>query len=76
VAAVAVQLHVSPARVAAALAPLFAAGTADLASPAFATAARSLGVSPQRLNAALVQAKESLGRGAPPSASGGAKSKS
>lgn len=76
VAAMAGQLHVSPARVAAALAPLFAAGRADSSSPAFAAAARMLGVSPQRLNAALVQAKESLGRGAPPPASGSGKSRS
>ena|ERR1700761_3542405 len=59
-ASVARMLHVTTARAAAALQPLFAAGHADTSSPAFATAARSLGVSPQQLNAALGQAKQSL----------------
>ena len=60
VAAVAQALHVSPARVSAALAPLFAAGRADTSSPAFAAAARSLGVSTKQLSAALTHAKQSL----------------
>ena len=60
VAAVAAQLHVSPARVAAALQPLFAAGRADTSSPAFAAAARALGVSPGQLDAALRHAKQTL----------------
>ena len=60
VAVVARDLHLSPARVAAALAPLFAAGHADPDSPAFAAAARALGVSTQQLNTALVHAKQSL----------------
>ena len=59
-AAVARELHASTARVSAALRPLFAAGRADTSSPAFAAAARSLGVSTQQLNTALVHAKESL----------------
>ena len=63
VAAVAAQLHVSPARVAAALQPLFAAGHADTSSPAFAAAARALGVSTGQLDAALMHAKESLAQG-------------
>jgi hypothetical protein len=63
VAAVAAQLHVSPARVAAALQPLFAAGHAGTSSPAFAAAARSLGVSTGQLDAALVHAKRSLAQG-------------
>jgi len=60
VAAVAGELHVSTARVSAALQPLFAAGHADTSSPAFAAAARALGVSTGQLNAALVHAKQSL----------------
>jgi hypothetical protein len=60
VAAVAAALHVSTARVGAALRPLFAAGHADPSSPAFAAAARALGVSTQQLSAALMHAKESL----------------
>ena len=60
VAAVAAGLHVSTARVGAALRPLFAAGRADTSSPAFAAAARALGVSAGQLNAALVHAKQSL----------------
>jgi hypothetical protein len=60
VAVVARDLHRSTARVAAALAPIFAAGHADPDSPAFAAAARSLGVSTQGLIAALTHAKESL----------------
>src|SRR5262244_2562504 len=59
-AAVAQQLHVSTARVNAALQPLFAAGRADTSSPVFAAAARSLGVSTQQLFAALAHAKQSL----------------
>jgi 2-hydroxychromene-2-carboxylate isomerase len=62
-AAVAQALHVSTARVSAALRPLFAAGHAETSSPAFAAAARSLGVSAQQLNAALIHAKESLAAG-------------
>ena len=58
-AAVAGELHLSTARVSVALAPLFAAGSADPSSPVFAAAARSLGVSAQQLDAALVQAKQS-----------------
>jgi 2-hydroxychromene-2-carboxylate isomerase len=60
VAAVAAELHVSTARVSAALQPLFAAGRADTSSPAFVAAARALGVSTEQLNAALVRAKQSL----------------
>ena len=63
VAAVARELHVSTARVSAALQPLFAAGHADTSSPAFAAAARSLGVSAQQLSAALAQGKQSLAGG-------------
>jgi hypothetical protein len=63
VAAVARELHVSTARVSAALRPLFAAGQADPSSPVFAAAARSLGVSTQQLSAALVNAKQSLAPG-------------
>jgi hypothetical protein len=59
-AAVARELNISTARVKAALRPLFAAGAADPASPVFAAAARSLGVSAQQLYSALVHAKESL----------------
>jgi hypothetical protein len=39
---------------------MFAAGHADPASPEFAAAARSLGVSVQQLTDALTHAKESL----------------
>ncbi|MGH3179396.1 MAG: hypothetical protein ACRDPF_36650, partial [Streptosporangiaceae bacterium] len=60
VAAVAGGLHVSTARVSAALQPLFAAGHADTSSPAFAAAARALGVSTQQLDTALTHAKQSL----------------
>lgn len=60
VAVVAQDLHLSSARVAAALAPLFAAGHADPDSPVLAAAARSLGVSTQGLIAALTHAKLSL----------------
>ena len=60
VAAVAAELHVSAARVSAALQPLFAAGHADTSSPAFAAAARALGVSTGQLDAALAHAKQSL----------------
>jgi hypothetical protein len=62
-AAVARELHVSTARVSAALRPLFAAGRADTSSPVLAAAARSLGVSAQQLNTALVHAKQSLAPG-------------
>ena len=62
-AAVAQELHISAAQVNAALQPLFAAGRADTSSPAFAAAARSLGVSPQQLSAALAHAKQSLAPG-------------
>jgi len=62
-AAVARELHVSTARAGAALRPLFAAGRADTSSPAFAAAARSLGVSTQQLNTALGHAKQSLAAG-------------
>jgi hypothetical protein len=62
-AAVARELHLSAAQVNAALRPLLAAGRADPSSAAFATAARSLGITPQRLLAALVQAKQSLAGG-------------
>ena len=62
-AAVARELHVSKAQVNAALQPLFAAGWADPSSPAFAAAARSLGVSTQQLSDALVHAKQSLAGG-------------
>jgi hypothetical protein len=62
-ATVARALHVSTARASAALQPLFAAGHADTSSPAFAAAARSLGVSTQQLNAALAHAKQSLAEG-------------
>jgi len=63
VAAVARELHVSAARVSAALEPLFAAGHADTSSPAFAAAARALGVSAEQLNTALMHAKQSLAQG-------------
>jgi 2-hydroxychromene-2-carboxylate isomerase len=62
-AAVAQELHVSTAQASAALQPLFAAGQADTSSPAFAAAARSLGVSTQQLAVALAQAKQSLAQG-------------
>jgi len=62
-AAVAQALHVSTARVDAALRPLFAAGRADSSSPVVAAAARSLGVSTQQLIAALGHAKQSLAPG-------------
>ena len=63
VAAVAAELHVSTARVSAALQPLFAAGHADTSSPVLAAAARALGVSTGQLNAALMHAKQSLAQG-------------
>ena len=63
VAAVAAELHVSAARVGAVLQPLFAAGHADTSSPAFAAAARALGVSTGQLDAALMHAKQSLAQG-------------
>jgi hypothetical protein len=63
IAAVAASLHVSPARVSAALAPMLAVGHADPASATFAAAARSLGVSAQHLQDALMHAKESLAGG-------------
>ena len=62
-ALVAAALHVSTARASAALRPLFAAGRADTSSPAFAAAARSLGVSTQQLATALMHAKQSLAAG-------------
>jgi hypothetical protein len=62
-AAVAKALHVSTARVNAALQPLFAAGRADSSSPVVAAAARSLGVSTHQLLAALMHAKQSLAPG-------------
>ena len=61
--AVAKELHISLAKVNAALQPLFAAGHADPSSPVFAAAARALGVSPGQLDAALISAKESLANG-------------
>jgi hypothetical protein len=61
--AVARELHISMAKVNAALQPLFAAGHADSSSPVFTAAARALGVSPDRLVAAIVSAKESLANG-------------
>jgi hypothetical protein len=64
-AAVASELHLSTGRVAAALAPILAAGHADTTSPDFVAAARSLGVSPQQLMDALMHAKESLAAGKP-----------
>ena len=63
VAAVARELHVSTARVSATLQPLFAAGHADTSSPAFAAAARALGVSTGQLDAALAHARQSLAQG-------------
>ncbi|HEU5388167.1 MAG TPA: hypothetical protein VFV73_19905 [Streptosporangiaceae bacterium] len=63
VAAVARELNISTARVAAALQPLFAAGYAGTSSPAFAAAARALGVSTDQLNTALMHAKQSLAQG-------------
>jgi hypothetical protein len=63
VAAVAAELHVSTAQVAAALQPLFAAGHADTSSPVIAAAARALGVSTGQLNTALMHAKQSLAPG-------------
>ena len=62
-AVVARELHVSTARVSAALRPLFAAGRADTSSPVFSAAARSLGVSTQQLSAALAHGKQSLAGG-------------
>jgi hypothetical protein len=61
--AVARELHISMAKVNTALQPLFAAGHADPSSPVFTAAARALGVSPDRLAAAIVSAKESLATG-------------
>lgn len=58
--AVARELHISRAKVNAALQPLFAAGHADPSSAVFTAAARALGVTPDQLDAALVSAKESL----------------
>jgi hypothetical protein len=62
-AAVAGILHVGTARANTALRPLLAAGMVDSSSREFAAAARSLGVSPQQLSAALAQAKQSLAAG-------------
>src|SRR5262245_3190928 len=58
--AVARELHVSTARVSAALHPFLAAGSVDPSSPEFAAAARSLGVTAHQLSAALVRAKRSM----------------
>jgi hypothetical protein len=60
--AVARELHISVAKVNAALQPLFAAGHADPSSAIFTAAARALGVSPSQLDAALISAKESLAK--------------
>lgn len=60
--AVARELHISLAKVNAALQPLFAAGRADPSSAVFTAAARALGVSPGQLDAALISAKESLAK--------------
>jgi 2-hydroxychromene-2-carboxylate isomerase len=62
-AMVAEELHVSTARVSAALRPLFAAGTAYPSSPLLAAAARSLGVGTDQLLAALAHAKQRLATG-------------
>ena len=62
-AAVAAVLHVSTASANAALRPLLTAGMVDPSSREFAAAARSLGVSPQQLSAALTQAKQNLAAG-------------
>jgi hypothetical protein len=56
-------LHVSTALANTALRPLLRAGMVDPSSREFAAAARSLGVSPQQLSAALAQAKQSLAAG-------------
>jgi hypothetical protein len=61
-AAVAGELHVSVARATTAVRPLLAGGI-DSSSQEFAAAARSLGVTPQQLSAALTQAKQSLAGG-------------
>jgi hypothetical protein len=61
-AAVAGELHVSVARATTAVRPLLAGGI-DSSSQEFAAAARSLGVSPRQLSAALTQAKQSLAGG-------------
>ena len=63
VTSVAAQLHLSTASVSAALAPIFAAGHADPASPTVAAAARTLGVTTRQLADALTHAKESLAGG-------------
>jgi hypothetical protein len=63
-AAVARELHVTPARVSAALQSMFAAGRAETSSPAFAAAARSLGVTTGQLRDAMAHAKQSLAGGA------------
>ena len=62
-AAVAGELHVSVARATTALRPLLAGGKIDSSAQDFAAAARSLGVSPRQLSAALTQAKQSLAGG-------------
>ena len=62
-AVVARELHLSKARVSATLRSLFVAGRADPSSPAFAAAARSLGVSVQQLSDALQYGKQSLAGG-------------
>jgi hypothetical protein len=61
-AAVAGELHVSVARATTAVRPLLAGGI-DSSSQEFAAAARSLGVTPRQLSAALTQAKQSLAGG-------------
>jgi hypothetical protein len=62
IAAVAKYLHISTARVSAALKPLFAANTTTT-SKLIAAAARSLGVGPRQLLAALASARQSLAEG-------------
>jgi hypothetical protein len=71
VAAVAADLHLSPAQVSAALQPLFTATDPADTSSLIGAAAQSLGVSTQQLAAALAQAKQSLAPGGPaPTVSG------
>jgi hypothetical protein len=68
-AVVARELHVTRAQASAALRSIFAAGRADPQSASFAAAARSLGVSTQQLNNALMHAKESQQPAGSPSGS-------
>jgi hypothetical protein len=68
-AVVARELHVTRAQASAALRSIFAAGHADPQSASFAAAARSLGVSTQQLNNALMHAKESQQPAGSPSGS-------